>query len=88
MAISLISPGIKITETDLVSSSQSVSSTSGGFSGQFRWGPIDKATQVTNETELVNRFRKPNATNIVDFLKLINNLFNNISTSTSTLVVN
>jgi hypothetical protein len=72
MAISLISPGIKITETDLVSSSQSVSSTSGGFSGQFRWGPIDKATQVTNETELVNQFGKPNATNAVDFLSAAN----------------
>jgi hypothetical protein len=72
MAISLISPGIKITETDLVSSSQSVSSTSGGFSGQFRWGPIDKAVQITNETDLVTRFGKPNATNAVDFLSAAN----------------
>jgi hypothetical protein len=72
MAISLISPGIKITETDLVSSSQSVSSTSGGFSGQFRWGPIDKAVQVTNETDLVQRFGKPNATNAIDFLSAAN----------------
>lgn len=72
MAISLISPGIKITETDLVSSSQSVSTTSGAFSGQFRWGPIDKPTQVTNETELVNEFGRPNATNAVDFLSAAN----------------
>ena len=72
MAISLISPGIKITETDLVSSSQAVSSTSGGFAGQFRWGPIDKAVQVTNETALVTQFGKPNATNIVDFLSAAN----------------
>jgi len=72
MAISLISPGIKITETDLVSSSQAVSSTSGGFAGQFRWGPIDKAVQVTNETDLVTRFGKPNATNAVDFLSAAN----------------
>ena len=72
MAISLISPGIKITETDLVSSSQSVSTTSGAFAGQFRWGPIDKAVQVTNETDLVTRFGKPNATNVVDFLTAAN----------------
>ena len=72
MAISLISPGIKITESDLVSSSQAVSTTSGAFAGQFRWGPIDKATQVTNETELVNKFGKPNATNSVDFLSAAN----------------
>jgi hypothetical protein len=72
MAISLISPGIKITETDLVSSSQAVSSTSGGFSGQFRWGPIDKPVQVTNETDLVTKFGTPNATNAVDFLSAAN----------------
>jgi len=72
MAISLISPGIKITETDLVSSSQSVSTTSGAFAGQFRWGPIDKAVQVANETDLVGKFGKPNATNIVDFLSAAN----------------
>jgi hypothetical protein len=56
----------------LVSSSQAVSSTSGGFAGQFRWGPIDKAVQVTNETDLVTRFGKPNATNAVDFLSAAN----------------
>jgi hypothetical protein len=72
MAISLISPGIKITETDLVSSSQSVASTIGAFSGQFRWGPIEKAKIVTSETELVNSFGKPNATNVVDFLSAAN----------------
>lgn len=72
MAISLISPGIKITESDLVSSSQAVSSTSGAFSGQFRWGPIGQAVQVSNETELVNEFGKPNATNVVDFLSASN----------------
>jgi nicotinate-nucleotide pyrophosphorylase len=54
MAISLISPGIKITESDLVSSSQAVSSTSGAFSGQFTWGPIEVATQIANESTLVS----------------------------------
>ena len=72
MAISLISPGVKITEQDLVSSSQSVSTTAGGTVGQFRWGPIDKVTSVTSETDLVDRFGKPNATNVVDFLSAAN----------------
>ena len=72
MAISLISPGVKITEQDLVSSSQSVSTTAGGTVGQFRWGPIDKVTSVTSETDLVNKFGKPNATNVVDFLSAAN----------------
>ena len=54
MAISLVSPGIKITETDFVSSPVAVSGSAGGFAGQFRWGPIDEATLVTSETDLVS----------------------------------
>lgn len=68
MAISLISPGIKITEQDLVSSQQSVATTAGAFSGQFRWGPMDEAVVVTSEADLVSKYGKPNATNAVDFL--------------------
>jgi hypothetical protein len=74
MAISLISPGIKITEQDLVASRQVTVSTSGGFAGQFRWGPIEYPTLVTSETDLVAQFGKPNATNIVDFLSAANYL--------------
>ena len=72
MAISLISPGIKVTEQDLVSSQPVTASTAGGFAGQFRWGPIEYPTLVTSETNLVERFGKPNATNIVDFLSAAN----------------
>ena len=72
MAISLISPGIKITEQDLVSSQQSVVSTSGAIAGQYRWGPIDQPTLVSGESDLVNKFGKPNATNVVDFLSAAN----------------
>ena len=72
MAISLISPGVKITEQDLVTSNQSTTSTIGAFSGQFNWGPIEVATQVANEGQLVSEFGKPNATNVVDFLSAAN----------------
>ncbi|NBV27424.1 hypothetical protein EBS02_00140 [bacterium] len=72
MAISLVSPGIKITEKDLVSTLPSVGATVGGFSGQFRWGPIEEATLVTSEVALADQFGKPNATNIVDFLSAAN----------------
>ncbi len=74
MAISLISPGIKITEQDLVSSQATVATTTGAFSGQFRWGPIEKATPVQSEVDLVAQFGKPNATNAVDFLSAANYL--------------
>ena len=72
MAISLISPGIKITEQDLVSSQQAVATTAGAFAGQFRWGPMEESTVVTSEANLVERFGQPNATNAVDFLTAAN----------------
>lgn len=72
MAISLTSPGVKITEQDLVTSNPQPVTTTGAFAGQFTWGPIDAVTQVASETDLVNKFGKPNATNIVDFLSAAN----------------
>jgi hypothetical protein len=72
MAISLISPGIKITEQDLVPSTQPVSLISGATSGQFRWGPVEKAQSVASESELISAFGTPNSTNIVDFLTASN----------------
>jgi hypothetical protein len=74
MAINLISPGVKITETDQVASVSSVGTTSGGVVGRFRWGPMEKAVLVQSETELVDRFGAPNATNNVDFLVAANYL--------------
>ena len=74
MAINLISPGIKITEQDQVASIPASGATVGATVGMFRWGPVEKATLVTNETELVNQFGAPNATNVVDFLNTANYL--------------
>jgi hypothetical protein len=68
MAINLISPGIKITESDQVSSIQASGTTIGGTAGQFRWGPIEEPTLVSSEAQLATSFGVPNATNIVDFL--------------------
>jgi hypothetical protein len=72
MAISLISPGIKITEQDLVPSNQPVSLIAGATSGQFRWGPVEKAQSVGSEAELISAYGIPNSTNIVDFLSASN----------------
>ena len=74
MAINLISPGIKITEQDQVASIPASGATVGATVGMFRWGPVEKATLVTSETELVSQFGAPNATNIVDFLNTANYL--------------
>jgi len=72
MAISLISPGIKVTEQDLVSSQQSVNSTAGAFSGQFRWGPIEDPVIVNGESDLVAKFGAPSTNNAVDFFSAAN----------------
>lgn len=72
MAINLISPGVKVTESDQVASVQATGTTIGGVVGQFRWGPVESATLVTSETELVTKFAAPNATNVVDFLNAAN----------------
>lgn len=72
MAISLISPGIKITERDFISVAPTGGTSAGAFAGQFRWGPVEERVQVPSENELVVRFGKPNATNVVDFLSAAN----------------
>ena len=68
MAINLISPGIKITEQDQVATIPASGASVGAVVGMHRWGPVEQATLVTSETELVARFGAPNATNAVDFL--------------------
>jgi hypothetical protein len=68
MAINLISPGIKITEQDQVATIPAGGATVGAVVGMYRWGPVEQATLVTSETELVSKFGAPNATNVVDFL--------------------
>ena len=72
MAINLISPGIRVTETDQVASVQAAGITTGGFAGMFNWGPVEQAVLVSSESELVQAFGAPNATNAVDFLTAAN----------------
>lgn len=72
MAISLISPGIKVTEQDLVASQQVILATTGAFAGQFRWGPIEDPLQVTGESNLAEEFGTPDSNTIVDFLSAAN----------------
>lgn len=57
--MTLISPGIEVREFDLTTIIPSVASTEGAIAGCFRWGPVETATLVTSEVDLVNRFGKP-----------------------------
>ena len=54
-----ISPGVATSEVDLTTVVPSVQTTAGAHAGSFVWGPAEKITQITNETELVSRFGKP-----------------------------
>ena len=54
-----ISPGVATSEVDLTTVVPSVQTTAGAHAGSFNWGPAEKITQITNETELVAKFSKP-----------------------------
>jgi hypothetical protein len=57
----LVSPGVQVKEIDLTNVVPSTSSTIGAMAGAFQWGPCEEITTVTSETELVDKFGKPNS---------------------------
>ena len=63
-----LSPGVLVREQDASSVVPGVGTTTGGFVGDFAWGPARELTSIGSENELVARFGKPAATNNVDFL--------------------
>jgi hypothetical protein len=62
------SPSIVVKEIDLTGVVPNVQSTTGAIVGNFRWGPVEKATLVDNEGTLAARFGTPSDSNAVDFL--------------------
>jgi len=54
-----LSPGVNVTEIDLTTVVPAVSTSTGAIAGVFRWGPVDLATLVDSEINLINRFTKP-----------------------------
>ena len=70
-----VSPGINVSEIDLTAVVPSVATTSGGFVGNFRWGPVEQVVLVTSEDRLVENFRAPvadHANNAADFMVAAN----------------
>ena len=57
----LVSPGVQVKEIDLTNVVPSVSSTIGAMAGSFTWGPANEVCTVTSETQLVEKFGKPDA---------------------------
>lgn len=72
MAVNLLSPGVKITEADLVTSVPAAGPVVGASAGDFVWGPINAPVLVSSEADLVAKFGKPNSNTIVDFLVAAN----------------
>jgi hypothetical protein len=67
-----VSPGVSVKEIDLTTIVPAVATTPGGFAGYFHWGPVDEIVTVTNETELVSIFGKPQNDNYADFFTAAN----------------
>mgnify|MGYP003151694501 CR=1 FL=1 len=54
-----VSAGVEVKEIDLTNVVPAVSTSIGGYAGQFRWGPIKEITLIGSESELANEFGKP-----------------------------
>ena len=62
------SPAIVVKEVDLSGGVPNVQSTTGAFAGSFRWGPMEQAVLVDNESTLASTFGSPDDSYAVDFL--------------------
>jgi len=71
MAISL-SPGVSFTEVDLTTIVPSVPSSIGAYVGNFSWGPLEQIVDISDETQLVATFGKPDANTFIDFFTCAN----------------
>jgi phage tail sheath protein FI len=67
-----ISAGVNISEIDLTTIVPAVQTTVGAMAGHFVWGPVDQRVLLTNETDLVGNFWKPNANTADDFFTAAN----------------
>jgi len=68
-----ISPAVLVSEIDLSATVSAVSTSIGALvAGDLEWGPVDEITQLSSETNLVNRFGKPTAINYKDFFTAAN----------------
>jgi phage tail sheath protein FI len=63
-----LSPGIVTTEIDLTTVIPAVSTTNGGFVGDFGWGPANTVITVDSENTLLSIFGEPDNTTYISFL--------------------
>ncbi len=63
-----VSPGVQVKEIDATAVVPAVSTSIGGFAGSFNWGPVLEVTSVSSETELADKFGKPDDNTFKYFL--------------------
>ena len=63
-----LSPGVVTTEIDLTTVIPAVSTTNGGFVGNFAWGPANTVITIDSENTLASVFGKPDNNTAVPFL--------------------
>jgi hypothetical protein len=66
-SIPSLSPAVNFREIDLTGVVPNNPTSTAVIAGNFNWGPILEPVMVANETELVTRFGKPNASNTIDW---------------------
>jgi len=62
-----VSPGVQVNEIDLTNVVPAVSTSIGGFTGAFNWGPAEEIRTVSSEKELAETFGTPNDTTAKSF---------------------
>lgn len=67
-----LSPGVNVSEIDLSTIIPAVGTTEGAFVGDFNWGPINEIITISDETQLLTWFNKPNSNNFVDWFSAAN----------------
>jgi hypothetical protein len=63
-----VSPGVQVKEIDLTNVIPAVSTSVGGYAGDFTWGPVDEVTLVASERDLIAQFGKPSISKVSDFM--------------------
>ena len=62
-----VSPGVQVNEIDLTNVVPAVSTSIGGFTGTFNWGPAEEIRTVSSEKELAETFGTPDDTTAKSF---------------------
>ena len=67
-----VSPGVNTSEIDLTTVIPAISTSTGAIAGDFQWGPVEQIRQISNETQLVSTYGKPNNTTANAFFTAAN----------------